>query len=271
MNYQLTKVTDKDESFLRRFNLIAGILHLLQGTFMFFVSKNISREVFISLPKPDIQTMRAFPQFENFFEVSLGPVVAAFLLLSALAHFLLITPSINTWYNNNLRQNINVARWYEYALSSSLMLIVVGILSSVVDFNILILIFALNTCMNLFGLSMEKYNSVNKQLHPEAKTDWSNYIFGVIAGLTPWVIVGLYFFTTIDRVEVQAGRDIPGFVKYIFYTLIITFNTFAINMFLQYKKIGPWKNYLFGEKMYIVLSLVAKTILAWQIWGGTLR
>jgi len=42
-------------------------------------------------------------------------------------------------------------------------------------------------------------------------------------------------------------------------------------MFLQYKKIGPWKNYLYGEKAYIVLSLVAKSLLAWQVFGGTLR
>ena len=42
-------------------------------------------------------------------------------------------------------------------------------------------------------------------------------------------------------------------------------------MVLQYKKIGPWRDYLFGEKMYVVLSLVAKSALAWQIFAGTLR
>jgi len=47
-------------------------------------------------------------------------------------------------------------------------------------------------------------------------------------------------------------------------------NTFALNMYLQYKKVGPWKDYLFGERMFIVLSLLAKTALAWQIWFGTL-
>jgi hypothetical protein len=41
-------------------------------------------------------------------------------------------------------------------------------------------------------------------------------------------------------------------------------------MYLQYKKVGRWKDYLFGERMYIVLSLVAKTVLAWQIFAGTL-
>jgi hypothetical protein len=41
-------------------------------------------------------------------------------------------------------------------------------------------------------------------------------------------------------------------------------------MLLQYKQVGPWKNYLFGERMYIVLSLLAKTALAWMIFAGTL-
>jgi hypothetical protein len=41
-------------------------------------------------------------------------------------------------------------------------------------------------------------------------------------------------------------------------------------MVLQYKKVGRWKDYLFGERAYIVLSLSAKTVLAWLIWTGTL-
>lgn len=42
-------------------------------------------------------------------------------------------------------------------------------------------------------------------------------------------------------------------------------------MYLQYKKVGKWENYLHGEKVYILLSLVAKSALAWQVFAGTLR
>jgi len=52
--------------------------------------------------------------------------------------------------------------------------------------------------------------------------------------------------------------------------LFLFFNTFGFNQAFQYKKIGPWKNYLFGEKSYITLSLVAKTVLAWQIFSGAI-
>jgi len=39
---------------------------------------------------------------------------------------------------------------------------------------------------------------------------------------------------------------------------------------LQYKQVGRWRNYLTGERTYILLSLLAKSALAWQVFAGTL-
>jgi hypothetical protein len=52
--------------------------------------------------------------------------------------------------------------------------------------------------------------------------------------------------------------------------LFIFFNCFAINMVLQYKQLGRWRDYLFGEKAYIILSLTAKSLLAWQVFANVL-
>jgi hypothetical protein len=41
-------------------------------------------------------------------------------------------------------------------------------------------------------------------------------------------------------------------------------------MWLQYRRVGRWRSYLFGERAYFVLSLVAKSALAWQVFAGTL-
>jgi hypothetical protein len=62
--------------------------------------------------------------------------------------------------------------------------------------------------------------------------------------------------------------EVPGFVYGIIVALFIFFNTFAFNQAFQYKRIGPWTNYLFGEATYITLSLVAKSVLAWQVFSG---
>ncbi len=53
-------------------------------------------------------------------------------------------------------------------------------------------------------------------------------------------------------------------------SLFLFFNTFAVNQWLQYKQVGKWKSYLQGERTYITLSLVAKTVLAWQVFSGAI-
>ena len=50
----------------------------------------------------------------------------------------------------------------------------------------------------------------------------------------------------------------------------ILFFSFGLNQWLQYRGVGRWTDYGYGEKVYLVLSLVAKSLLAWQIFGGSL-
>ena len=57
----------------------------------------------------------------------------------------------------------------------------------------------------------------------------------------------------------------------IFVTLFIGFNVFAVNVVAQYPKIGRWRDYLYGERAYMLFSLIAKSLLAWQVFFGTLR
>ena len=68
----------------------------------------------------------------------------------------------------------------------------------------------------------------------------------------------------------RGDQEAPGFVYGIIASMFVFFNIFAVNMVLQYKKVGPWRDYLFGEKVYIILSLTAKTLLAWQVFSATL-
>jgi hypothetical protein len=133
-------------------------------------------------------------------------------------------------------------------------------LTGIYDIGALLLIFFMNMMMILFGLRMEVHNQ-NRE-----KPDWNNFIYGCIAGLIPWIVIGIHLFGA-------GGGDggPPDFVYYIYASIAIFFNCFAINMVLQYMKVWKWKNYLFGETIYSVLSLVAKSLLAWQVFAGTLR
>jgi hypothetical protein len=245
---------------LRRFNAVMGVLHLVQGIFMIVISNDTTYPVFTNFLTFDVQNMTLVPDPKLAFELLFGPAVAVFLLLSAVAHGILSTVGYKR-YVANLKRGMNPVRFYEYALSSSWMIVLIGMLVGIYDLGALILIFAVNAMMNLFGIMMERHNQTT------SKTDWTAFIYGCIAGIVPWIVIGLYFYGALSSSDAKP----PTFVYAIVPTLFVFFNIFAINMVLQYKKVGAWKDYLFGERVYIILSLVAKTVLAWQIWTGTLR
>lgn len=244
---------------LRRFNTVMGFLHLIQGVFMILVSNDTTYPIFTNYLNFDLDTLSLSPNPTLLYDLRFGPAVAAFLLISAVAHFYLATIGYRG-YVRNLKRGMNPVRFYEYALSSSLMIVLIGMLSGLWDLGAIILIFFLNATMNLFGILMELQNQTTK------KTDWTAFVYGSVAGIVPWVVIFLYFLGSVNSGDAKP----PAFVYAILPTLFVFFNIFAINMVLQYRKVGRWRDYLFGERAYIVLSLTSKTILAWLIFVGTL-
>jgi len=244
---------------LRNFNTIMGFLHLIQGVFMIIVSNDTTYPIYTNFLKFDIANRALVPDPKLWYELPFGIGTAVFLLLSATAHFYLSTIGYKR-YVENLRKGQNPVRFYEYALSSSLMIVLIGMLVGIWDLGSIILMFGINAMMNLFGIMMEYHNQYTK------KTNWTAFIYGSIAGLIPWIIIFIYFLSAIN----SSGAKPPAFVYAIIPTIFVFFNIFAINMVLQYKKVGKWKEYIFGEKVYIILSLLAKTALAWMIFAGTL-
>mgnify|MGYP001062571051 CR=1 FL=1 len=255
----VVNASEKTFQGLRRFNLIMGVLHLVQGILMIVLSNDTTYPIYTNFLRFDMDTFSLTPDPTLAYNLLFGPAVAVFLLLSAIAHFSLATFGYR-WYVKNLKMGMNPARFYEYALSSSLMIVLIAMLVGIWDMGTLIALFGVNAMMNLFGIMMELHNQTTK------KTDWTAFIYGCIAGIIPWIVIVLYFFGALS----SAGAEPPGFVYAIIPTIFVFFNIFALNMYLQYKKVGRWKDYLFGERMYIVLSLLAKTVLAWLIFAGTL-
>ncbi|MFA6098302.1 MAG: heliorhodopsin HeR [Patescibacteria group bacterium] len=255
------KTEDRRFIKLRRFNLIMAVLHFVQGIVMLVLSTDFSLPVTSAFLKFNTASQALQPSLHTLFNLRIGPLVAGFLFISALAHALIsICPGINRWYNRNLAKGINLARWMEYAFSSSLMIVVIAMLVGIYDIVSLLAIFFLNAMMILFGWIMEVHNQTTQ------KTNWISFWFGSLAGFITWVAVAIYLFGS-----GEPGMRAPTFVYWIYFSIFLFFNCFAINMILQYKKAGKWRDYLYGERAYIILSLVAKSLLAWQVFFGTLR
>jgi hypothetical protein len=239
---------------LRWYNLIMGLVHGAQGVAILLLSNDFALPVTATFLKGPPGTAL---ELTELFTIPIGPAVAAFVFLSAAAHWIIAAPGVFAWYRRNLERGRNYARWIEYALSSSLMVVLIAMLTGIADVAALIAIFGVNAAMILFGLLMEHYEE-------PGRPNWLPYGFGVLAGAVPWVVIGLYLWSPTIQAEP------PVFVYAIFGSLFVFFNAFAVNMVLQYRRIGPWRDYLFGETVYVLLSLVAKSALAWQVFAGAL-
>lgn len=254
---------------LRRFNLIMGGFHFIQAIIMLFLATSVIQTISEFSPtitqfylsfNPETQSLELAQ--DQLFDLPFGILVSSFLFISALAHFIIALPKkTNAIYNRDLKRGINQFRWFEYALSSSIMIVLISTLFGIHDIASLILIFIVNATMNLFGLVMEQLNEGRDKHHVR----WGAFVWGSIAGVAPWIAIFLYMFGT-------GNFDmVPWFVWAIVVTYFVAFNTFPVNMILQYKKVGKWKDYLYGERVYIILSLVAKTILAWLVLFGAMQ
>ncbi|WP_436901207.1 heliorhodopsin HeR [Halovenus halobia] len=246
---------------LRQFNAVMAVLHFVQGALMIYLSTSLQWTITVTRLDFQAGSQRLAPILEPWTTIQLSYLVAGFLLISALAHLLIATVLYDS-YVAYLERGMNPYRWYEYAVSASLMIVVIAMLAGVWDLGALVALFSLIAIMNLMGLMMELHNQTTET------TDWTAYIIGTFAGLIPWVVIGI---TIVNTVLGSEGGGPPDFVLAIYVSLFLFFNLFAINMILQYRETWKWEEYLFGETTYIVLSLVAKSLLAWQVFFGTLN
>jgi hypothetical protein len=256
---------------LFNWNRLLVLLHGIQATIIWWISPTDALVRFEGTYPVSKIVDGQFAGLESAKELlisfPLAYLVAAFFLLSALAHFLVAYP-LRKRYESWLAREFNPMRWAEYALSSTLMILGIASLSFVTDAGALIAIAVCNASMNLFGWSMEEANIGRKNVQ------WSHYIFGCIAGIAPWLAlftsVGLSLANWPTGIGPN-GRSLEEFKPVliaIYVSLFISFNIFAVNMVLQRLKVGKWADYLHGERSYMILSLVAKTLLAWQVWTG---
>jgi len=258
---ETVSISDDRLTRLRYFNLVMGLIHLVSGALMIILGNDFTLDVStLSLNGPP-GTPLSEGTLNSVLSVPLAWCTAAFLLLSAFFHFLIASPIGFPKYCSELRRGRNRFRWVEYSLSATLMIVLIALITGITDLAALIAIAFLNVTMILFGWIMEMVNA------PDRPTWWTPFWFGSIAGIGPWVAIAVYLIVNINQTGAEGP---PNFVYAILISIFVLFNIFAVNQWLQYRQVGKWSDYIYGETTYIVLSLVAKSVLAWQIFANTL-
>jgi len=241
---------------LRRLNLIAAAFFAVQVLLILVLAEPVSLPVLGSY----LTNAPGAGQYGSteLFNLRIDVMVAVFLGLAAVDH-LAVGTFARRWYEGNVSRGVNPARWWEYSISASLMIVLICMLTGITDVVALLAIFSVNASMIFFGLVMERINLGREEI------EWSPFVYGCVAGAVPWIAIMIQF-----ALSEANAQGVPGFVYGIFVSLFILFNCFALNMWLTYRGRGRWQDPLFAERVYVFLSLFAKTALAWQVYSGAL-
>lgn len=240
---------------LQKLNVVATVLHFVQAILVLVLANDFALPVTSFFWNDAPNNRLDIARLDRMFDVSVAWAAALFLLLSALFHGIVSTVGRRK-YESEISLEQNRFRWVEYSISSTLMIIAICLVFGIGDIAGLIGIAGANIAMILFGWVMEVVN------RPGQPVWWTPFWFGCLVGILPWIGLLIYLF--------GPGDDMPSFVYGIFISIFIFFNLFGLNQYLQYRKVGRWSDYVYGEKMYLWLSLIAKSALAWQLYGNTL-
>ncbi|MEX2486627.1 MAG: heliorhodopsin HeR [Nitriliruptoraceae bacterium] len=239
---------------LRVTNLVVGLVHLVQGVALFVLrGDDVRLPVSVAFLGDDPLAVTAPATPTIAFHLVVGALTAVFVLFAAADHLLTAGP-LRGWYESMLDRQANIARWIEYSVSSSIMIVLIVALVGIRDLAAIVALFAINSAMILFGLVMERRESI---ADPDMTAFWS----GTASGFVPWLLIAYY---------VASTDNVPTFVYAITVVQFVLFWSFGANMWLQYRKKGPWRDYLFAEYAFIILSLAAKTLLAWLVYANVL-
>ena len=187
-------------------------------------------------------------------QVSIGASMAVYFVVAALSHLLSAT-ALNGVYEADLLRGRNRIRWAEFVVGAPILMLVIALYTGVTDVTALVVVGAATIVMICCGWMQEALNPPSREA-----TTMVPFWAGVVASCVPWAIVAG---------QMLGDTATPEFGLSIFLSLIILWGSFGANQWLQYRQMGPWSDYLYGERTYLVLSLVAKSALAWQIVAGS--
>jgi hypothetical protein len=167
----------------------------------------------------------------------------------------------------------NAARWIEYSVSASLMVWVIAQLSGVTDLPLLLMLPLLNATMQYCGYMIER-SAVWRDRQPFLMIAWAMFV-------ALWLPIVWKFAAT---AQFFRNPDIPSFVYAIVIIQVLLFVSFGVVSFV-FSRFGPTRAtgvvdvdaggerrwLIKREGWYIILSLVAKSLLGWLVVGGALN
>ena len=164
-------------------------------------------------------------------------------------------------YGRMIKGRNNYLRWMEYALTSTIMLVIIAFSVGLQDIALIMVLSVLNILMNLSGQVVESLDSTGGN---ENRTN-SNLV--LLVGWLLWAVIWGVLSTQFGVVVSENVDQVPAFVWVAFLGLLFLFSTFGIVHFVNHvKRPTYWK----VDMWYIILSFVAKSLLVYTLFAGAI-
>lgn len=191
--------------------------------------------------------------FSTMFQLAM--ITPWFSILSMTAHMY----TIKRWklYTQAIANDLPwTARWYEYAVSASVMIWVIATLSGADTLDVLLCLVVLNVCLQMTGLISEyRLREIGRG---------RLFLLGSLIHCTIWAVVFMHFFYAVSTAE----RSVPIIVYAIAPVMFFLHSLFgAVNLLHIYDK---WSRPSV-ETGYTALSFIAKATLSLMIIFGAMR
>lgn len=253
---------------MKRWNIVLAAVHAAQGIVLLLFSTVHDVPVTVSFLTTDtFQTklsggLVTAPAAHQLLVINLAYAAAAGFFVAAVAHVLAATVCRQR-YEAGLRKGRSALRWSSYALMAGFMLVTIGLLAGVYDAASLILLYMLALLMGTAGFAMEAFPRRGTALAADRLAGG----IAVAAGCAPWGIIALYLLAT----NIFGSGHVPGFVYWLSVSVLASFVLAGLNAYLTHMRKGKWASYWYAERWYMVLALVAQSLLAWQVFAGLLH
>jgi hypothetical protein len=190
-------------------------------------------------------------------DVPLSWIVAKFLVVLALVYLLAAT----VWrkkYEAWLERGVNKLRWLGFGVGGGVMAVAMATLIGVSDIATLWLVFGAVVLVGGLAAIVELIGA-DRRLRCLAA--W-------MAGFGA-ILLWLLFIVSLIGVFAFNG-SLPTFVYYIYASMFLLSGAVALATYMRVTQRGRWASTVYAERMFMVLAFLAVTILAWQIFAGTL-
>jgi len=191
-------------------------------------------------------------------------MIAAIFLITSFFHTFYATDGFGTGvYLKEIKKGYNRFRWLEYAITSTIMIFVLAVISGVRDFDTVYELCVLNAVLMSLGFFLEQTD--NKQVQIAALSIG----FLLVAAIFFTLLRNFYY--RVDEVE-KLGRKLPGWLDYVLLPMLFWWLSFGIvatmNVLAKNKINYDYARY---EKFYIYLSFLSKANMGYYLTFGVTR